>query len=610
MSSEEYSEMVASLKEMVELLKNIGVSEEKAKERAKEINKEYKEELEYLDELKKAGEASIEQQKRRLELKLKLEEVDRKTYETLLAKLKAQEEYNSAINTMADEYDLIFQTMTGITDKWQKTSLGKLFQPGGFKALQKSFTKTFTVANILGSALMAVQEATLELAYAQDSALAEFNKNTGAARLYGDQILQLESDMYRFGVSMQDAAQVGGSLVNNMKGFNTLSSSQQKNLMETTAILNELGVNSDITAGNIETMTSIMGLNTKQAAAQSREMFTLAQSLGMPPAEMAEAFQSASPQMAKFGSQGAEVFKKLAVNARAANMDVQQLLGIIEKFDTFEGAADSVGKLNAMLGGPFLNSLEMVRTTDPTERMKLLSDGINAAGKSFDEMGYYERQAIANAAGLKDVSELALVMAGEFDNMSGSITQNQADLVDLAKQQKDFNDVTEEAKQLVRMFAVSMYPVIKGLKDLMQRVQDANHALGGWLPTIVTAGAAILALRKVTMLSSAATAIWNKVTGMSTIIQQKQNTAMKQGGAIGTKAAPGMLAFGAAVLMVGAGVGLAALGVSQLALAFGSLDNNQIIGATVAIGLFGAAMFGIIWCSRSKRSKRSNWCER
>ena len=601
MSSEEYSEMVASLKEMVELMKNMGVSEEAAKKRAEAVNEERIKELEILEKYDELGEITLEQEREKLRLRkilvpLTADQVieEERALKAKEETLKVQKEYNDAIKTMADEFDLVFSTVSGISDKWQKTTLGKLFQPGGFEALSKSFKKTFTVSNALGSSLMAMQEATLDLALAQDSALAEFNKNTGAARLYGDQLIQLESDMYRFGVSMDDAAQVGGSLVNNMKGFNTLSGPQQKNLMETTAILNELGVNSDITAGNIETMTRIMGLNTDQAAAQSREMFTLAQSLGMPPAEMAEAFKAASPQMAKFGSEGTEVFKKLAVNARAAGMEVDQILSIVEKFDTFEGAADSVGKLNAMLGGPFLNSLEMVKATDPTERMKMLSDAVNQSGQSFDEMGYYQRIALTEAMGLKDVSELALVMAGEFDNMAGSASKNQSELVDLAKQQQEFNDIAEEAKQLMRMFAISMRPVITFLKNMMQGIQDLNAAMGGWLPAVATASLALFTLAKRTRLATIADTTYTMVTKALGIETDKKNKAMKEGQKTSAASAKTMMAFGFSILMIGAGIGLAALGVSQLALAFSNLNGAQIVGATIAIGLFGAAMVGII----------------
>ena len=571
-----------------ELFKEMGVVLEKTVSRLEEESDILKEKLKIETDILKKQELQYEIDLNKLRVQLKLAEGDAKK----TAELQKQIDLLKEVPGMTAQFDGILEGLTGVSAKWQKSSLGMLMQKGGMEALGNSMQRTFTTANILGSTLMKVQEATLNLAFAQDSALAEFNKNTGAARLYGDQLIQLESDMYRFGVSMDDAAQVGGSLVSNMKGFNNLSGAQQKNLMETTAILNELGVNSDITAGNIETMTRIMGLNTEQAAAQSREMFTLAQSLGMPPAEMAEAFQSASPQMAKFGSQGTEVFKKLAVNAREAGMEVDQILGIIEKFDTFEGAAQSVGKLNAMLGGPFLNSLEMVKATDPTERMKKLSDALNQSGQSFDDMGYYQRIALTEAMGLKDVSELALVMAGEFDNMTGSASKSQSELVDLAKQQQEFSTVQEELNQLVRMFAINMRPVIAGLKNVLQFIQDLNAGMGGYLPHLaVFVGLFTKFGGPVMKLVAKGGDLLKKMFGSLTEGIEETSDALEETHEKMEGKETSFIKLGFAALLVGGAVFVAAKGVASLALAFKDLSIPQIIGATVAIGLFG---YGVI----------------
>jgi len=493
---------------------------------------------------------------------------------------------------MAGQYDDLFNTIGGFGDAWKKTAAGKLFQKDGLQALQQSMAKTFTLSNMLGSSLMKVQEASLELTRQTDEALVEFNKATGATRLYGDQIIALEKDMYRYGVSIDDAAQTYGSLVKEVTGFNQLSGQQQASMSKTVGMLNEMGVDASLTADNIQTMTRVMGISATGATDFSREMFTLAQSIGMPPEEMAQAFQSASPQMAKFGAEGTEVFKKLAVNARAAGMEVEQILSIVEKFDTFEGAADSVGKLNAILGGPFLSSLEMVQATDPTERMKLLSDAANDAGKSFDDMGYYERIALTEAMGLKDVSELALVMAGEFDNMAGSTMKSQSELADLAKQQQDFNTLAEEAAQVARMFAMQLKPLVDIAKSLMQTIQDINHALGGNLVKIVITTIGLV--KGLTL----ATKAWGVVTAFTAGVQRMLGTAtlisnlavgtstpvMTGAGAAGAAASPGLgmfalaaLAVGAAGLMIGLGIGAAAAGMSLFVTALTAIPPATLI---------------------------------
>jgi hypothetical protein len=256
-----------------------------------------------------------------------------------------------------------------------------------------------------------------------------------------------------------------------------------------------MGVSMDTTAANVQFMTRSMGVSTAEASKYQRELFTLAQEIGMPPEQMAAGFKAAAPKLAAFGKQAGKVFTKLAKNARAAGMEVEQLLGIVEQFDTFEGAAESVGKLNALLGGPFLNSMEMVMTTDPSERMRMLSGALNDAGKSFDQMTYYEKKSIAAAAGLSDVNELALVMAGSFDESAGGANRSQAEIEALAKQSKEFNTMMEELKQTMMMFAIEMRPVIEGIKWILQGMQNMMPLFKQLTPSIMGVGAAMIFMK-------------------------------------------------------------------------------------------------------------------
>jgi len=600
---------------LIALLREQGKSEQEIQDllRGRSANYEeqialLQEQLAYATDIKEQQELSLQLAEREAALKVKNGEMSRAEYERLKASLKLQSQ-------VADEWDNIFQTFTGISAQWESSALGKLITnpQEGFAGLINSFKRTFTVSNMLGTSLMKVQEATLMLTMQTDAALAEFNKATGATRLYGDQIMELERDMYSYGVSIGDAAQTYGSLVREVTGFNQLSAQQQSSMSKTVGILNELGVNSDLTASNIQTMTRVMGISNTEAASFSREMFTLAQSIGMPPEEMAAAFKAASPQLAKFGSQSTDVFKKLAVNAREAGMEVEQILSIVEKFDTFEGAAESVGKLNAILGGPFLNSLEMIKATDPVERMRLLSDAATDAGKSFDDMGYYERLALTEAMGLKDVSELALVMAGDFDTMADSTMKSQSELADLARQQKDFNTLADEAAQVARMFAMQLKPLVDIAKTLLQGIQDINMAMGGKLVPILVSGLAIIkGLTLATKAYSAATTVLvglQRAMGVATVASNVAVGASAPivagaGAAAGAAATPmyafagAALAVGAAFALVGIGIGAAALGMSFFMSSLGEIPVTDMFSYGVAIyniagamGALSAAMF-------------------
>ena len=55
-------------------------------------------------------------------------------------------------------------------------------------------------------------------------------------------------------------------------------------------------------------------------------------------------------------------------------------MGIFNLTDTFEQSAGAVGQLNALLGGPFLNAVELTMAETPVERMQMLSQAFDDAG--------------------------------------------------------------------------------------------------------------------------------------------------------------------------------------------------------------------------------------
>ena len=193
---------------------------------------------------------------------------------------------------------------------------------------------------------------------------------------------------------------------------------------------------------------------------------------------MAQAFDDAMPKLAAFGKESTTVFKELQVNANKASMEVSEVLSIVEQFDTFDGAAKAVGRLNAILGGPFLNSLEMVTVTDPTERMRMLSAAVNDAGVSFDQMDYYQRKALASAMGVDEI-QLAKMMRDGFDSAVPSVQKSQAELAAMADEAAKMQDIMAELAQTGRMLATSLLPIVQAVKSALNAFQSLNDWADG-----------------------------------------------------------------------------------------------------------------------------------
>ena len=345
---------------------------------------------------------------------------------------------------------------------------GKMFDNWTDKAdgFGKKMKELLTVSNIAAAGITKVAQVSLYLAVEQDKAAVAFNKSTGQAGEYTSQIQGLERSMFNAGVTSGEAGQAFADLFNTVTDFSNMSKGTQMNLAKTVAVLNELGVSSSESAQSIQFLTKVMGQSTDQAAAQTREIFAFAQELGVSAAGMSADFIKMQPQIAALGDTGVQAFKDLQAQAKATGMSFDSLLSITAKFDTFAGAADQVGKLNAIMGGPFLNTLEMVATTDPAERMRKLSEGINASGLSFDQMSYYQKKAMTSAAGLNSEMELAMLLSGKLETARGP-QKTQAQLVDLQEQTTQFNTVMDELKQLAMSLAVSFGPIVNIIKTMV-----------------------------------------------------------------------------------------------------------------------------------------------
>ena len=390
--------------------------------------------------------------------------------------------FRNIVNGLKAMDDQGHLTASGIK-KWAETSMAKLTD---FKVMAGAF----------GTALLKASTAYITAIMLEVALLEQYTvglvRATGMSNKLANESVKLSESLLAVGVSTGTTAQASEALFKDYTDFTKVSASTRETITKTTAMLENMGVSSSVTAGNMQFMSKSLGMTGEQAAESTAEFATLARQIGMVPGEMSAQFQQSAPILAKFGRQAPEVFKKLAVAARRAGMDVSSMLSITEKFDTFAGAAESVGSLNAILGGPYLNSMDMVMETDPTERMRMLSQALNDTGQSFEQMDYYTRKSIAAAAGLSDVNELALVMNGRFDLVGDTINQTGDDIEKLAEQQADYNTVMDQLKNIMKTITIS---VAKHFMPIVQRVSqffaDNGPEIAKYTQIVITLGFAL-----------------------------------------------------------------------------------------------------------------------
>jgi len=442
---------------------------------------------------------------------------------TVLEQLRAKIfDLSSAYDTQRER----IRGLMGIGRQWETSTLGimtKIIAEGkgvgaAFRAITTEMHGAVSNTEMLTSSVMKMQElggaslaavtkGTYDLAIGLDSARVSLSRTTGASRQYGQMIVDLEKDLNTYGVTADQAAHAVGSLYSGMTGFTQMTRSSRDQVARSVSILQTMGIAAETSTANLEIMNRAMGLSGPQAAALNQEMYRAAQQLGISTTKMMSDFGTIGPQLIKFGQEATRVYIGLQSTAKNTGIEVSRLLSITEQFDKFDTAAESVGRLNAILGGPYLNSIQMVMTTDPTARLQMMSRAVKASGQNFDSMSYYMRQATASAMGLQDVNELAMLMRGRMDLLGSSTTKSSRDIEKMMAETQRYNTVADEMRQVMRQVVISMEPFIGYLKSALNWLQKHPGAIQGVVAALAAFKAFSAAATFVAMLSTALGAV-------------------------------------------------------------------------------------------------------
>lgn len=489
--------------------------------------------------------------------------------------LNLQEQLEISAKLGQQTKDIISSTM-GISARWKETFFGKLLDKDGdsvknMKAISASIKDTFTVQNMAGSTLMKIQEATAVAFYKYDQAASSIARLAGAnEQLLG--VLQATSrGSTAYGISFQEAGKAIESLYSELNTFSNLNSVAQQQLTISTAKLDRLGISGQQSAKQIGTLTQIMGMSEVQAGKTSEKLAGFALAIGKTPQQVSQDFAAASNQLSAYGGNMLNVFKDLEVQSKATGVAVGDLISITEKFQTFEGAAQAAGKLNAALGGGFINSMELLEASaeNPAKAIDLLRTRLDEAGISFNQMSFYEQKMIADAAGFKTIEEASRVLSMSNAEAEAAAKTN----AERANQQEILNKAIERAipiqekiELLMANFAVTMGPPIEaitgflsGVLELIDKVPGLSYVLAGVAAGLVLVMLAIKGFAAVNTVVTTFGILETALTGTAAAGPAAAGGLEALGPAAGG-AAPGIAALGAAFIELAAGIFLAGAG--------------------------------------------------
>lgn len=415
------------------------------------------------------------------------------------------------------------------------------------------------------------------------------------------------------------------SLKNNFTAYTSLTASERTKVEAMVAVLDKMGLSADASAKFLDTSTKSLGMSLTQSKNFLSSLKGFADQAGVSMQNISKDLAANASELAKFGKQGVQVFKELEMASKQLGIEMSKLIQVSEQFTTFEGAASAAAKFNALLGGDFINSVNLLNASmnDPIESFALFKDAMDRSGTSFEDMDNGMKRVMASAIGMS-VEEAGKLFSQDINMATRAMREQAAEQEKLNKMSGAMTDFTDQLKTAFVALYPALIPVLESMKTVGEYIVDAATGIAKFvkeneeaittlkvLGGIIFGVAGILMVVTGVLLPFAAAWVSLKVLFGGTLgIIKFMFAPFKAlagilpavgGGAAG--AAPGVTALGGAltsaalgILALGAGIGLAAFGLSFLVDSFKGLGDdgpaavNAIIGLTLAFGGMSAVL--------------------
>jgi len=275
----------------------------------------------------------------------------------------------------------------------------------------------------------------------------------------------------KMGITIEESSAATLELVNNAAAFRIGAgeADQAATLLTTNLVagLSKVGVKQSQSVKMINLYTKAMKKTPLEANKAIKKLVGVSKAMGVSLDTAFSNFESASPVLAAFGDRMGDVFSEMQARAAATGGEFKNLMSAAMKMDTFEGAAKAAQGLNAILGGMYISTTELVNA-DPAEKMAIIADGIKKSGK---EVGDYDRQLQMQMASLSNLSSVAELNKQVYNTdavvaASAATDANAASNEDLTKMVGESQTALEKQK-------ASLSATVGGMTEALPKLRAA-----------------------------------------------------------------------------------------------------------------------------------------
>ena len=229
----------------------------------------------------------------------------------------------------------------------------------------------------------------------------------------------------------------------------------------------------------------------------------------------------ALPQLAAYGGDAVDMFMDLEKQAQRTGIAVGDLIGIAGNYMTFDSAADAAGNLNAVLNTQAFSTMGFLEANlEGTDSLiDYVQTNLANSMQSWDSMSVYQRQMIASAANMDEVT-LSNLMNGE-----AQAAMDDERTTSLEASMKAGVSLWEQMTIFAKQFAIAVTPVMNWLTAALGEINSALDVMRNNWDII---GGAIKGAFLLTTVVAFGKAIWSVVSAIRalTIAEAIRNAFM------------------------------------------------------------------------------------
>jgi len=279
-----------------------------------------------------------------------------------------------------------------------------------------------------------------------------------------ERIIQLQREYQHLGVTQADVGTAMMGMAQNSRTMGTAmgrlsgrSAHIANGLTELAMKFKTVGIETSTYGSMVDILgktyrvSDVVGHSEKLGA----EIVNLAAATGQMTNIVAQQFTTAMEQLSVYSLPKAkEIFKQLSVTVAETGVEMSTLMSVAGQFDSIDSAAESAGQLNAMLGGPYLNTLDLVNAEEH-ERIAMIKRAVEASGRSFQDMGKFEKLAIAQTLNVKNMAEAQALFGGGQDVIEAKTAAMEKNTISAENMFKATGDVAKNATEFGQQFAAA-----------------------------------------------------------------------------------------------------------------------------------------------------------